>query len=125
MTIATYFARPDSEKILLAIITHAGGTLYLSDRPYITEPTDTPSSQPFEPLIQAGGVPEFRQSLQELTGGRSERSVGALKLVSADDSRRDNRTANRCATPAVPVRRQRAMDSRDRRNVKGPYRRPR
>ena len=92
MPIGTYFARPDSEKILLATITYAGGTLYLSDRPYITEPTDTPSSQPFEPLIQAGGVPEFRQSIQELTGGRSERSVGALKLVSADYNGVDIRT---------------------------------
>ena len=70
MAIADYFARPDSEKILLAIITHTGGTIYLSDRPYITEPSDVPANQPFEPLIQASGLPEFRQSIQELTGGK-------------------------------------------------------
>ena len=92
MTISEYFSRPDSEKILLATITYSGGTLYLADRPYITEPTDTPANRLFEPMIQASGIPEFRQSIQELTGGRSERSAGSLKLVTADYNGVDIRT---------------------------------
>ena len=92
MAIGDYFTRPDSEKILLAIIAYSGGTLYLADRPYITEPTDTPPNQPFEPLIQTGGIPEFRQSIQELAGGRSARSAGELKLAAADYNGTDLRT---------------------------------
>lgn len=83
---AEYFAKPDAERILLLEITRndgVGTTYYLSDAPYATEPSDTPSSIVFSPIIGAPGLPELKRTLSDPFDGVAATSFGTVTLVDA------------------------------------------
>lgn len=60
------------------------GTIYLSTRPYSTQPTDTPASTPHWSVIQSGPTFARAISLEEL-GGAGRFSVGSVSLDNHDD----------------------------------------
>lgn len=71
--------RLNAEKILQLEI---DSTHYLSDTPYISEPTDAPANQLYAQVIAQGGIPRYRRRIQELWGGRSLASWGEVELAS-------------------------------------------
>lgn len=84
MTLSEYLSQyPTGELVLLAEITTADGqtTYRLSDRPYITEPTDTPANALYAPVIAEGGIPEISQKLPDRWGGLCTASWGDLQLI--------------------------------------------
>lgn len=88
------FRRGSSRLVLLAEVEFAyeaagnpaTGTIYLADRDYATEPTDTPASTPYRDVITA--APDFTRAIDLKTlGGRGSRAAGGtLELNNADGS---------------------------------------
>lgn len=85
MSIADYFAAPDAKRILLMEIqrTDASATCYrISDEPYVTEPSDTPASCAYSPIIGGGGLPEFRRVINDVFDGGASTGFGSVTLAS-------------------------------------------
>lgn len=83
MTLSDYLKKPGSRKILLVVIDPDGAPVYLSTEPYDTEPGDTPSNQPFAPVIQPGGLPRMARAIQALFDGESRAATTWAPLALA------------------------------------------
>lgn len=80
MSVLTDLLSRGAEPILLCEIDVPGlGTLYLSDSPHATEPTDTPPSVAYQAVL--AGLPRLHREIAALRGGRSPASYGALELA--------------------------------------------
>lgn len=80
-TLVEWLKRLDAQKVLLLEIDPSGTPIYIADTAYITEPGDTPASQPYSAVIAEDGMPRLSRRLQELWGGRSVPSWGPLELA--------------------------------------------
>lgn len=78
MDMQTLLNDRNAEKILLIEI---DGTHFLADTAYVSDPADTPSNQPYSPVIEQGGIPRYRRSIDDLWGGRSMASWGEVVLA--------------------------------------------
>lgn len=85
MTITDYFSKPDAKRILLLEIqrSDASATCYrISDEPYVTEPSDTPASCAYSPIIGGSGLPEFRRVVNDVFDGGASTGFGSITLAS-------------------------------------------
>jgi len=81
ISLTSWLSKLDAEKILLVEIDPDGAPVYIADTSYITEPGDVPANQPYTPVIAQNGIPRLSRKIQEVFGGRSMASWGALELA--------------------------------------------
>ena len=103
MTIATYFQRPDAERILLLHIARsdANATTYrISSKGYATESTDTPASTLYSAIL--AGLPEFRRTLNEPWDGGASTGFGTVTLTDDQAAYTNSVPASGFATMTLP-----------------------
>lgn len=83
----------DKERTILCELKHAyesggapvEGTVYFSNRPYRTKPTDSPPNRPYRSLIRS--IPRIGRGVDpDALGGNGDVSVGQLELDNTDGS---------------------------------------
>lgn len=100
MSIQDYFQKPDAERFLLLEFQRSDSEstrYYISDAPYTTSPSDTPSNLPYSPVIGVRGIPQLRRTLSDAFRGGASSSFGTVELVDSlvqyvDDSGRGEDT---------------------------------
>lgn len=84
MSLSDYFQDPNADRILLIEIQRSDAAetrYYLSDAPYVTEPTDTPANIPYSAVIGGTGLGDIRRSLNDPFSGQASTGFGRITLV--------------------------------------------
>lgn len=104
ISIDEYFQIPEAQRILLVEVQRndaASTRYYMSDSPYVTEPSDTPANLSFAAAIGGAGLPELRRTLNDPFSGAASVGFGSITLVESLVTYTDN-VGRGEATPILP-----------------------